>query len=251
MAASDSIPLHITKDLSAGLAPSCNCWALILAAGFSSRMSNFKPLLALGGETVLAKVAATYRRAGVNNIIVVSGHRAQEVEAEASRLKLHWVRNPGAPVNPEKAILAQQADRVPHFDMFSSVCVGLRSLPAEARQVFVHPVDVPLVHSDTIAQLLRRADEVYGKCDTPASVSALLPVFNGEPGHPPVLPASIFEAVLVYTGSGGLQGFLVAQERKAAHIMLPVKDHNILFDMDTDADYDEAQKRLFVAGGNL
>lgn len=214
-------------------------WALILAAGFSSRMSGFKPLLPLGGETVLSRVAATYRRAGINNIIVVSGYRAMEVETEAARLNLRCVRNPGAPANR-----TEPADFKPYFDMFSSVLTGFKSLPAEAKQVFVHPVDVPLVCADTIARLLRKAGEEYDKSDGSAARPVLLPVFNGEPGHPPVLPASIFEAVLTYTGTGGLRGFLATRP----NILLEMEDQNILFDMDTDAEYAEAQRRIAAQG---
>ncbi len=214
-------------------------WALILAAGFSSRMSGFKPLLPLGGETVLSRVAGTYRRAGINNIIVVSGYRAMEVETEAARLKLRCVHNPGASANRTEA-----ADSKPYFDMFSSVLTGLKNLPAEAKQVFVHPVDVPLVCADTIARLLRKAGEEYDKAAGSAARPVLLPVFNGEPGHPPVLPASIFEAVLTYTGTGGLRGFLATR----SNTLLEMEDQNILFDMDTDAEYAEAQRRISAPG---
>lgn len=52
--------------------------ALVLAAGFSSRMGSFKPLLPLGETTVIEKVVGNFFAAGIQDVRVV-GHRAEEV----------------------------------------------------------------------------------------------------------------------------------------------------------------------------
>ena len=68
--------------------------AVILAAGYSSRMGDFKALLPFGRGTVLECVVTTLRAAGVERIVVVSGYRAEETEAEACRLGIDAARNP-------------------------------------------------------------------------------------------------------------------------------------------------------------
>ena len=67
--------------------------ALILAAGRSSRMGGFKPLLDLGGRTVLETLVETYRAAGLGDLLVVLGHRAEEVRPLLDARGVPWVVN--------------------------------------------------------------------------------------------------------------------------------------------------------------
>lgn len=53
--------------------------AVILAAGYSSRMGDFKPLMKLDGLTVIESAVGCFKRAGISDIMVVVGHRASEV----------------------------------------------------------------------------------------------------------------------------------------------------------------------------
>ncbi len=48
--------------------------ALILAAGYSSRMGRAKALLPFGGQTARARVIGSFRQAGIDRIGVVTGH---------------------------------------------------------------------------------------------------------------------------------------------------------------------------------
>ena len=50
--------------------------ALIVAAGMSSRMGDFKPLLNLGSISVAQRVIATLHQAGVSKIVMVTGYNA-------------------------------------------------------------------------------------------------------------------------------------------------------------------------------
>lgn len=193
--------------------------ALILAGGFSSRMSSFKPLLSLPlslpapvtvEPSALACVAQTYRTAGISQIMVVSGHRAEEVEAEARRLGLGTVRNP-----------------YPEQGMFSSVRVGLQALSTEQSFCFVHPVDIPLVRPLTL-HLLWQARHPH--CPS-------LPTFRGQEGHPLLLPVSLWAEAVQWTGERGLQGWLHALPVSRGLQRVPVPDRLSLCDMDTDADY--------------
>ena len=53
---------------------------LIIAAGYSSRMHEFKPLLPLGKTSALQRLIETYKAHGLNHIYVVVGHRHKEIE---------------------------------------------------------------------------------------------------------------------------------------------------------------------------
>jgi CTP:molybdopterin cytidylyltransferase MocA len=184
--------------------------AVILAGGLSSRMgSGFKPLLTLAGMSALALVADTFRRAGVADILAVTGHRALEVTAEANRIGIRSVYNPQYETG-----------------MFSTVKTGLAVLPHSADRVFITPVDVPLFRPATALRLLERTAAL----DAPPIV---YPVFSGERGHPPCIDTAIVPAVLAHIGGGGLRQALAGFDFEE----IPVPDANILADMDTPEDY--------------
>ena len=51
--------------------------AVVLSAGLSSRMGDFKPLLPLGGKRVIEQLLSSIKGAGMGDILVVLGHRAR------------------------------------------------------------------------------------------------------------------------------------------------------------------------------
>lgn len=53
--------------------------AVIPAAGLSSRMHGFKPLLTIGEKPLLEHVIMLFKGAGITDIIIVVGHRAEEL----------------------------------------------------------------------------------------------------------------------------------------------------------------------------
>src|ERR1700752_1252951 len=135
--------------------------AIILAAGYSSRMGEFKPLLPIGGTTALERCIGLFRAAGVEEVIAVLGHRAEQLQTLAERSGARCLVNP-------------QFDR----GMYSSIVVGSRALPRWVEAAFVLPADIPLVRPATVRQL---ADN-WGSSDA----SILYPVFEGLRGHPPL-----------------------------------------------------------------
>lgn len=195
--------------------------AVILAAGLSSRLGEFKPLAGLGGETLLARAALLCREAGVADIVAVAGHHASKTMAEAARLGISAITN-----------------ETYAGGMFTSVLAGLRAL-AEAGgapdAVFVLPVDIPLVRPHTLRLLRERL------ASTQAAV--LHPVFAGKRGHPPLIAGRFVREILVWDGTSGLRGALLALEERHGAAEIPVADENIHFDVDTQADLDEARRR--------
>ena len=98
--------------------------AVILAAGQSSRMEDFKPLLPLGNKCVTERVLHAFRAAGITDLIVVTGHRADELQRVVAPLKVRCVENSRY-----------------HQGMFSSVRTGIRALAASCEAFFIHPAD--------------------------------------------------------------------------------------------------------------
>ncbi|MDK9706155.1 MAG: NTP transferase domain-containing protein [Desulforhopalus sp.] len=179
--------------------------AVILAAGYSSRMNGFKPLMELGGRSLLYRCAELFNRAGVKKVAVVTGHRHAEVAEEAKRCGLTCLHNSG-------------------FDqgMYSSVRLAAGHF-LRVDGLFILPVDIPLVRSATIAALLAAFD---GK-------TLVTPTFAGKAGHPPLLPGRLLKRILTYEGRGGLRALLEKEPGRE----IAVWDRGILLDADTAEDF--------------
>lgn len=187
--------------------------AVILAAGLSSRMGEFKPLLPLGGKSLLAHCAALFSASGLGQVVAVVGHRAEETAVAAESLGLRWVANPDF-----------------RSGMFSSVQCGVAALPGDIEAFFVLPVDIPLVRIATLQALLAAARE---------SDTVISPVFNGRRGHPPLIPAALIPEILANEGRGGLKDLLGRHK----WLEVAVWDEGILLDADTPEDLLALQRR--------
>ena len=112
--------------------------------------------------------------------------------------------------------------------MLSSIQVGLRALQTGYQATFITPVDIPLVRTDTIEKIKNTAG---AHPDT-----IIYPVFQGKRGHPPLIPATLFKAILDWRGNGGLNSVLRTHEDIAIDVDVP--DNGILFDVDEPGDYE-------------
>jgi CTP:molybdopterin cytidylyltransferase MocA len=187
-------------------------WAVVLAAGASSRMGEVKALLPAGnGRSFVGAIGEAARAGGCGGVLVVVG----PPHGDAVRRALP----PGASaaLNPR-----------PERGMLSSVQAGLAALPMTTSAALIWPVDVPFVAAATVRRIL---DATPGKI--------IVPVHNNRGrargGHPLRLPRAFFGQVQTMDLELGLKGLLEAQA--AAVERLTVDDANVLVDVDTPEDY--------------
>lgn len=184
---------------------------LILAAGRSSRMGDFKPFMTLNGFTMLEMTAGSMRNAGVTDLCVVAGRNAAEVKAAAGALGATCVEN------------AEYMST----DMFTSVKLGLARL-THCDAVLVLPVDIPLAAPATFGAVI---DE-YKKTGAPV----VFPVFQNERAHPPLISSESIPKILEYSGDRGLRGALDALG-SAAEVV--VDDEGSSLDADTQEQFEK------------
>ena len=184
--------------------------ALIPAAGYSSRMGLFKPLLPLGRSLVIERTISTFKRAGLEDIRVVTGHKHELLVPLLNRLGVKAIRNPD-------------------FDkgMYSSIEAGIRTLDDTTDAFFLLPGDCPLVAPASIHALM----EAYRR--NPAVV--IYPVHEGSRGHPPLISVHLGTLIKDHDPKNGLKSLL----EQNVHIFqeVPVEDPNIHVDLDTIPDY--------------
>ena len=68
--------------------------ALIVAAGRSVRMGDFKPLMEFKGETVIRRVVRSLKEAGASPIFLVTGYRGEDLRAHLTGEDIRFVENP-------------------------------------------------------------------------------------------------------------------------------------------------------------
>lgn len=187
-----------------------NFSAIILAAGFSSRMGKFKPLIRIGRKSFVEHAIALFRTSGIEEIVTVVGHRAKVllpvVQTAASRCVINANYTNG---------------------MYSSIQTGLKALKHPGDAFFLLPVDIPLVRPATIRQLAAGFDQHRAPL-------VCYPLFQSQRGHPPLINSQLIDALLRHDGRGGLREFLRGYENQA--ISIPVEDPFIRLDADTPQD---------------
>ena len=191
--------------------------AVILSAGYSSRMKRFKPLLKIGETTAVQKLVCSVKDAGIGRIVTVTGY---------SRELLRPV------LDSEGCIEAYNAD----YDsgMFSSIKTGMskaRELYPDAAGYLVMPVDCPLISAETVRTVAEHAGHDSGGEDF------FVPVFEGKKGHPLFVPKFYAEEICSYDGPGGLKA--VTDKYWDRMVRIPVSDEGCLLDMDTQESYSE------------
>lgn len=182
--------------------------AIILAAGYSSRMGELKPIMDFNGITPIERCINLFKNCGINNIIVVTGYQNDRVQ---DFLKV-GIKN----------IINNQYSE----GMFSSVQAGVEAVSEDTNAFFLLPVDIPSVKEHTIRRLL----ESYEKIDD----GVLFPTFNNEKGHPTLISCSLIKEILTQKPSGGLRDIL--NDHKEKWYFQEVADRGILLDMDTQSD---------------
>lgn len=184
---------------------------LIIAAGYSSRMNYFKPLLPLGKISALQRLIETYKAHGLGHIYVVVGHHHEAIEEVLKEQNVTVVYN-------------EAYDK----GMFSSIQKGLGAIDEHMRAFYMNPVDIPLVK----VQSLERLFEAYAKVKKGVNY----PTFLGRKGHPPLIDMKYKEQILASDGEGGLKRVLDAFNEDALYVS--VSDQAVLMDMDTKEDYE-------------
>jgi molybdenum cofactor cytidylyltransferase len=191
--------------------------AILLAAGKSRRMGAFKPLLPFGQTTVIRSCIQNLRQGGVEEIVVVLGHRAEEIEEHLSDLRLHFALNPDAT-----------------SEMGASIACGLRELPLSAGAVLVALTDQPAVPPEVISAVV--TEWISGE-------SLVIPEFQGRGGHPVLVDLHFRDELLNLDSSGGLRSFLKVHQEQVRR--LPVNSPFIARDMDTWDDYRALHQEVF------
>lgn len=184
--------------------------AVILAAGLSSRMHRFKPLLPLGDKTLVQVVIHLFQQCNILDILVVTGHNCTLLEPVIHKAGARPLFNPEFETG-----------------MLGSIQKGVSHLSEKSQGFFLLPVDIPAIRPATLQSLIKAFE---GSSD-----QLIIPEFDLVPGHPPLIPSRLIPEILALESGSNPQEFMLSQK---GQICLPVHDRGILMDADTPAAYD-------------
>ena len=196
--------------------------AILLAGGESSRMGVSKPLLEWGGSTLIEYQLAQIKKPPVDRVVVVLGHRAEDV--------LPYVHRAG-----EQAVINELYAE----GRATSLRVGAAALPDDATTILILNVDQPRPH-EVIARLVE-AHRRSGNLIT-------IPTYETRRGHPPVLDGSLLpELREVNEATKGLRALI---ERHAAEVSeIAFESETVLLDLNRPQEYERGRARYFAATG--
>lgn len=168
--------------------------AVVLAAGRGRRAGGPKALLRIGDATFLDHVVGRLRRPGVDSVVVVLGHDAKRVAAEAARA--------GSVI-----VVVNEAYEE---GMLGSVVAGLDAAEGDgADAVLLHPVDHPLVEAETV-------DRVIAALGAGARVA--VPSHRGRRGHPGGFARETWAALRAAPPSEGARFVLWSHPEWIVHV---------------------------------
>jgi len=189
---------------------------LILAAGESTRMGQDKALLTYRGRTFLETIVGTLHEAGIERIVVVLGHHAEEIQSAVTLEGVETVTN-----------------RDYARGQTSSLQTGLRALESpDLEAIVLCLVDHPLVSADTVRRLITSFRE------TGAAVA--IPTYQDQRGHPVLIGRALFSELLGLDAGEGAN--TVIRKYREATQLVAVSDHGVVLDVDDAETYRHLQQ---------
>ena len=182
--------------------------AIILAAGESSRFGQPKQLLMWQGEAMVRSVALTALSSNLQDVFVVTGAHAEDVESKLSDLNLKIVPNPDWASGQG-----------------TSVQAGVKALSSDFGAVVFLLADQPLVNP----VIIRRLVEYHAENLSPI----IAPLVDDKRANPVLFDRLTFRDLMALSGDMG--GRAIFSRFPVA--WLPWYDRGLLFDIDKPDDY--------------
>jgi molybdenum cofactor cytidylyltransferase len=192
--------------------------AVLLAAGSGSRMGGRpKALLELGGVPLILRQLIALSGAGIDELVVVLGHHAEQIEPVVQKFPVTLVHNP----RPDEGQVSSQR-------------LGLQALSGRLDAVLVALADQPLINEQDITALIgaykKRAE----------GTQVVVPRVDGEPGNPVIFSAQVREQILAGDARIGCRQWRAAHPAEVASF--DTDNRRFRLDVDTLEDIERFER---------
>lgn len=192
--------------------------AVILAAGQSKRMGTAKQLLPWGETTVLGQTIRQVKQADINEILVVVGHRADEVGQIAAQEGVATLYNPDYETG----------------EMLSSLKTAVSHLQNKTDAVLVVLADQPMVEAQTLNAVISPFKQ--------QKADLIAPIYKGRRGNPVLIGSAYFHDLLALPADDAPRTLL--QRHRDKLLLIPVQSNAIHRDLDTPEAYEKWRPKL-------
>lgn len=202
--------------------------AIVLAGGLSKRMGHPKPLLPFGGRTVIEHIVFQLFKTGLEEIFVISGHEGDSVSHVVKGLPVHVVHN----------------FTFASGGMLSSVKIGIRAVSlgatgdkndagrgeSDCDAALICLVDQPGIERKVVAALI-------DAFNTGSGGKILVPSSESRGGHPILVPAAFFSAIIDLPPEGSLRDVIGHPDTPVEYV--EVDTDSVLRDINTPEEYEQ------------
>ncbi len=192
-------------------------WAIVLAAGESSRMGSPKMLLPFKGKTIIENVIDKITASDVNNIVVVLGSDYKQIIRVVKKMPVKHCYNESY-----------------KSGMLSSVKCGFNFLPDGFSAAMVFPGDQPSPDTGVINLMI--------KAYLGSGNGIVLPVFRGRRGHPVLVDRRYRAEIEKLNPEEGLRSLAGKFSEDVLEVI--TNSGSILKDIDTPEDYKRELNQL-------
>jgi CTP:molybdopterin cytidylyltransferase MocA len=201
-----------------GLYPRLRIGAVLLAAGEGRRMGGVaKPLIRLQGVPLIRRQLVALSGAGVDEVVVVTGHARHAIEAQVRGFTVTLAHNDA---------YAEGQD--------SSVRAGLAALNGSFDAIFILPSDQPLIAADDLTELI-------GAFKKRPAGHVVVPVVDGQRGNPILLDEVAQAQILASATNLGCR-HLIERQPDLVHVHATANTR-FTTDLDTVADVQALAQR--------
>ena len=185
-------------------------WAIILAAGSSTRMKKQKLLLPFHGKTIIETVIYNAKQVVGGNVMVVLGANRSEISEQIASYDIHTTINEN------------------HLSgMLSSAICGFEAIPEKAKAAIIFLGDQPQI-PHTVAEQVLYAWKKSHK-------GIVVPIFKKRRGHPVLIETRFFPEIENLDQNRGLKQLLERHPEEILEVDCSMQE--ILRDIDTPEEY--------------
>src|SRR4030095_3514202 len=184
--------------------------AILLAAGESRRMGEFKQLLHFGSKTFVEQCVDILTETKVGEIIVVTGHRDADLRRVVGDCHVKYAYNPDYSLG-----------------MATSIKCGVQAVNVGSQAFLIALVDQPQITAEVIGRIIQEYERMPPKI--------VVPTNDGTKGHPILLDASLKDEILRLDPEEGLRQLVHRHSDSITKV--DVSSRTVLEDCDFPEDY--------------
>ena len=198
-----------------------NICGVVTAAGLSSRMGDFKPLMSINGITIIERTIESMLKAGIDQVVVVLGYRGEEVKKLITKKY------------SKKRVITAFNEEYSTTDMLCSVKIGISKLK-KCDAFYILPGDMPAINMRTFQLMNQAINE--------RKVLVVIPTLDKRRKHPPLVRWECIPDIMGYNGTEGLRG--VWNQLGDKLLEVPIEDMGCGMDIDTIQDFNQIERYL-------